>query len=240
MAQSSESSLRHRIAEGLSRGLQKARTPLIIIVAVGVAFVIGYTIWSEVNSKRIEKATTLAESMQSNFSNWQGESDAKKKQALEKTITTQISDILKTYPRTYAAQRAIFVRADMAYDSKQWKTAQSSYEELAAKFPHSYLAPLSLANAAAAAEENGDPKKAIELDKQVLEFKGLVPEIPAAIFALGRLYEGQGNTKEADTYYNKLVASYPSSGWTSLARDRIIYLAAQNQSTSPGIKPSTK
>ena len=239
MAQS-ESPLHHRVAEALSEGLKRARIPLIVIVAVGIAFVIGYTIYSEVNTKRTEKATALAEAVQTDFSNWKSESNTQKKQQLAKTINTQIDNILKHYPRTYAAQRALFVRADLAYDDKNWKTAISSYEELASRFPNSYLAPLSLVNAAAAAEEAGNPKKAIELDKQVLNFKGLVPEIPGTIFALGRLYEGQGNTKEADVYYNMLVNSYPSSGWTNLARDRIIFLAAQKEATGPGILPTGK
>jgi tetratricopeptide (TPR) repeat protein len=226
MAQSSETPLRHRIAAALSAGLERARIPLIVIVAVGVLFIVGYTIYSQVHSKHVEKATTLAESIQTEYSNWQSASDTKKQAEIEKQINTQIDTILKDYPGTYAAQRALFVRADLAYEKKDWKNAESTYEQLATKYPDSYLAAVSLVNAAASAEENGDPKKAIELNKRVLELKGLVPEIPRAIFSLGRLYEGQGDFKQADTYYNKLVDSYPSSGWTNLARDRIIYLAA--------------
>lgn len=231
MAQSSDTPLRHRIASALSTGLQRARTPLIIVLAVGVAFIIGYTIWSEVSSKRIQKATALAEKVQTEFSNWQSESNAKKKAEIEKQMTTNIDTILKVYPGTYAAQRALFIQADLAYHKKEWKKAESSYEQLANKFPQSYLAAISLANAAAAAENNGDPKKAIELDKRILTYKGLAPEVPGTIFELGRLYEGQGDLKEAQTYYKKLVDSYPSSGWTNLARDRIIYLAAKEGST---------
>ncbi|HUX22356.1 MAG TPA: tetratricopeptide repeat protein [Spirochaetia bacterium] len=238
MAQTSETPLRHRIANALSTGLQKARIPLLVIVAVGVVFIIAYTIYSEVNTKRIETATALAETLQTDYSSWQNESDSKTKTKLDAQIAGEIQSILKKYPGTYAAQRALFVQAGLAYDKKDWKSAEASYEEVATRFPNSYLATVSLANAAAAAEENGDPKKAIELDKKVLLAKGLAPEIPRAIFSLGRLYEGQGDVKEANTYYNKLVDSYPSSGWTNLARDRIIFLAAQ-EATS-GIKPIGK
>lgn len=238
MAQTSETPLRHRIADALSTGLQKARIPLLVIVAAGVVFIVAYTIYSEVNSKRIEKATALAETLQTDYSSWQNANDSKTKTKLEAQIAGEVQKILKDYPRTYAAQRALFVQAGLAFDKKEWKKSENSYEELANRFPSSYLATISLANAAAAAEENGDPKKAIELDKRVLQAKGLAPEIPRAIFALGRLYEGQGNDKEANTYYNKLVDSYPSSGWTNLARDRIIFLAAK-QGTA-GVKPSGK
>lgn len=235
MAQPSDLPFRERIAAGLSEGLRRARTPLIIIVAVGVAFVIGYTIYSEVNKKRVDRATALAATVQTDFSNWQNATAAKKKQQLETKLSAGITNILKDYPGTYAAQRALFLRADLAYHKKEWKQAQTAYEQLAKQFPQSYLAPLSLTNAAAAAEESGNPKKAIALDKQILTFKGIVPEIPRAIFSLGRLYEGQGDLKQADTYYKKLVSSYPSSGWTSLARDRMIYLAAKNQGKIPGL-----
>ena len=46
----------------------------------------------------------------------------------------------------------------------------------------------------------------------------------ATIFALGRLHESTEDTDSARSYYERLIDEYPASGWTNLARSRIITL----------------
>jgi TolA-binding protein len=198
------------------------------VLGGAIVVVIAFAIYSQVSNARAEKAAGLAATLQTDYSTWTSETDAKKKDALHKSLIAQIDTILKKYPRSYGAQRALFIRADIAFHDKNWKVAETTYAELASRFPSSYLAPVSLINAAAAAENAKDIKQAIALDKKVLNYKGIVaPEVPEALFSLGRLYETSGDTKEAKTYYNELINNYPSSGWTNLAQDRIIYLAAK-------------
>jgi len=237
MALSPELTPRQKFVVAISNALERGRTPLLIVIGAAIVVVIVFAIYTQIAGARADKAAGLAAAIQTNFSSWSSETDKTKKADLQKTLTGEIDAVVKKYPRSYGAQRALFIRADMAYEEKDWKNAITDYQLVAKRFAASYLAPVCLANAAAAAEQAGDKKQAIALDQQILDFKGLTPEIPRALFSLGRLSEETDNTKEAQIYYNQLVNTYPSSGWTNLARDRIIYLAAK---ASAAGSPQTK
>ena len=74
-------------------------------------------------------------------------------------------------------------------------------------------------------EEGGDYAKAIQTYVQIVElYNDVSPEIAHVFFSLGRLNETHGTKEAAIEYYNRIVDEYPSSGWTNLAQDRIIYL----------------
>jgi tetratricopeptide (TPR) repeat protein len=227
MALSPELTPRQKFVNTVSNALERGRTPLLIVIGAAIVIVIVFAIYTQIAGARADKAAGLAATIQTDFSSWGSETDKTKKADLQKTLTSEIDGVVKKFPRSYGAQRALFIRADMAYEEKDWKNAVADYELVAKRFPSSYLAPVCLANAAAASEQLGDQKQAIALNKQILDFKGLTPELPRALFSLGRLSEEIDNTKDAATYYNQLINTYPSSGWTNLARDRIIYLAAK-------------
>jgi len=229
MAHSPESSPRQRIVSAITSILQQGRYIILGTVIAALAVVILYAIYTEVATKRAETATREVEAIQKTYENWSTETDASKKAGMEKAIVVQTDVILKKYPRTYAAQRSLLIRGDLAYANKDWKNAVSFYTRLADRFPGSYLAVVALTDGAAANEQQGDAAGAIALDKRILSYKGLAPEIPSAIFALGRLYEEQSDKKNAQLYYNKLIDQYPDSGWTKLARDRIIALSLSTE-----------
>lgn len=225
MAQSPDHLSRERIIEAVTTVLQRGRFIILGVVVAALVIVIGYGIFTEAMAKRAQAAARAAETVQKTFESWKTQTDASQKASLEKAVIAQTDAILKRYPRTYAAQRALFLRGDLAYDQKSWKEAESFYGRLADRFPKSYLAAVALNNAAASAEELGDLKGAIAFDTRILDVKGLAPEIPMALFSIGRLYDEQGDAKNAEIYYNKLINQYPDSGWTKLARDRIIALS---------------
>jgi len=113
----------------------------------------------------------------------------------------------------------------MAFAKKEWDTAASFYMELKKMFPESYLASVSLVNAAVAYEEMGNIDKAIETYKLFLEtYRDRSPDSPRVFFTLGRLYEEKGDKENALKYYNDLTENYPDSDWTKLGKSRIIYL----------------
>ncbi len=229
MAHSPDSSPRQRIASALASILQRGRFVILGVVIAALAAVILYAIYTEVAAKRAEIATREVEAVQKTYENWSNEPDAAKKAGLEKAIVVQTNVILQRFPRTYAAQRSLLIRGDLAYTNKDWKSAVAFYTRLADRFPRSYLSLVALNNAAAVDEQQGDAAAAIELDKRILTYRGLAPEIPGALFSLGRLYEGQNDKKNAELYYKKLVDQYPDSGWTKLARDRIIALSLSTE-----------
>ncbi len=229
MARSPEPSSRQRIVSALTTIIQQGRFVILGVVIAALVAVILYAVYTEVATKRADAATRAVEAIQKTYEDWSTETDASKKATLEKAIVVQTDVILRKYPRTYAAQRSLLMRGDLAYGNKDWKSAVSYYTRLADRFPTSYLALVALTNGAAADEQQGNTAGAIELDTRILTYKGLAPEIPSAIFSLGRLYEEQGDKKNAQVYYNKLVDQYPDSGWTKLARDRIIALSLSTE-----------
>ena len=125
----------------------------------------------------------------------------------------------------YAGDRALFLLASYYFYAEQWELSAETFLKTVDANEKSYLAPVSRINAAVALEEAGKYEDAIEIYAQVIEKDGDVsPEIPRVLFSLGRLNETHGTEGSDLEYYNRLVDEYPSSSWTNLAQDRIIYL----------------
>jgi len=120
------------------------------------------------------------------------------------------------------------MRANLNYQEKEWNKSIVDFKLLASDYPNSYLAPISLTNAASAYEELKEIKNAIEIYQLVIEkYLGTSPEIPNIYFSIGRLYEQNQDTNAALVEYNNLVDTFPDSNWTNLARSRIIYLESK-------------
>jgi TolA-binding protein len=196
---------------------------LVAIIAIFV-LIIGFVVVSEIRSARIQKSTVLVEAAQNEYTAWTNASDAKKKD-IEAKLLTELDTIIKKYPALYGAQRALFIRGNLYYEKKDWKLAAENYTKLAKSFPKSYLAPVSLMDAGAAFEAAGDNASAAKQYNEIAQNYGSsTPEKPLALFSLGRLAEAKKDYKDAQKQYDLLVSDFPSSGWTNLARDRIIYL----------------
>lgn len=216
---------KEKFLQGLSSALYAYRYILIGILAAITIFVITWFIVSEVQKKRLESSTVLAEIAQSKFDSWISEEDEENAQAMAEDLLSDIARIIDLYPRLYAAQRSLLIQGQYFYETEQWTQAAASFELIAERFPASYLAPSALINAAVAYEELADISSAMELYKRILdEYETRSYEIPHVLFSLGRLSEKSTEEEEALTYYNRIVDGYPGSSWTNLARDRIIYL----------------
>jgi len=202
---------------------------LIFLVAIGLVFavIIGFVVFSEIRSARTQKSTVMVEQAQSDYNEWSTASDSNKKD-IEAKLLSELDVIVKRYPHLYSAQRALFIRGNLYYDKKEWKLAAENYTRLATSFPRSYLAAVGLLDAGAAYEQAGDNSSAVKQYQTIVSSYGKDnPEKPMALFSLGRLAEGTKDYKEAKVQYDKLVNDFPSSSWTNLARDRIIYLQTE-------------
>ena len=84
--------------------------------------------------------------------------------------------------------------------------------------------------AAVAAENAGDPERALELHRRIVDDHGDEnPEVPRALFSIGRILEQQDEVADAAEAYRQLVDDYPASSWTNLARNRIITLTVEGR-----------
>jgi TolA-binding protein len=220
---------KRKIGDVVAHIVHRIRYALWAILIAAAVFLVGYLIWSEVGKKRTVDSTVLAESAQDLFDTWGSEQDAAKKAALEKDLSDQLDRLIARYPYKYGGQRGLFLRADLRFKNKAWDDARKDYEELARRFPASYLAGISLFNAGVSAEEKGDAEAAQGLYTRVVEEYHDSGASPRALFDAARLDEQKGAWEDARKKYEQLDSDYPLSTWTKLGKNRIIALKVEGK-----------
>jgi TolA-binding protein len=217
--------IRRRISGFLSNAVRQFRIPLLAILVAAAAFLVGYVVYNEISKKLTADSTLMAERAQTQFDTWQAESDATKKAALEKDLFDELGNLIGRYPRQYGGQRGLLLRADANYEKKSWDAAFKDYQTLATRFPSSYLAPISLFNAAVCCEEKGDTDNALKLYVQASGSSYRESTVaPRALFDSGRLYEAKGDWANAQKVYQSMDGLFPQSMWTRLAKNRMVEL----------------
>lgn len=222
--QQAQEPLRRRISNFLAHTVNRFRIVLLVIVIAAAAFLVGYFVYNEIQKKLLYDSTALAEGALSIHDKWQAETDAAKKAALEKDLLDQLNRLIDRYPRQYGGQRALFLRADLNYGNKAWDAALKDYETLASRFSKSYLAPVSLFNAAVCYEEKGDVDNALKLYTRIAQTYKESTVTPRAIFDEGRLEETKASWENAKTAYESLDTLYSQSVWDKLAKNRLVEL----------------
>ncbi len=227
--QTTERQERRKISEVFAHYVHAWRYVLWGVLIAAVVFLIVYFAWSEVNRRRAIQSTAAAEDVQDLYDRWSSEASADKKAELEKDLLEKAGVVAARYPRQYGAERALFIRAGVLFDKKQWEDAAKDYQTLAARFPQSYLAPVSLFDAAVSLEEKGDRDAAQALYMKVVSAYKSSAVVPRAVFDAARIDEEKGAFEEARKKYDSLDADHPQSGWTRLAKNRIIALKVEGK-----------
>jgi tetratricopeptide (TPR) repeat protein len=221
--------MRRRINNFLARAVSRFRIALLVILVAAAAFLVGYVIYNEVSKKLIADSTLLAEHAQTQFDSWRSEPDAAKKATLEKDLFDQLGTLINRYPRQYGGQRGLSLRADANFEKKAWDAALQDYQALATRFAKSYLAPISLFNAAVCYEEKADTDNALKLYvKAAADYKDSTVA-PRALFDSGRLYEAKSDWANAQKAYQSMDGLYAQSMWTRLAKNRVVELKVQGK-----------
>ncbi|MCL1954322.1 MAG: tetratricopeptide repeat protein [Spirochaetes bacterium] len=140
-------------------------------------------------------------------------------------IQTLLSDI-EAFAKNksgYAAGKAWSMAAQIYSSRNEWQKAEETWLKAAKAGDKTYLGPISLFNAAAAAEEQGKIELAIELLQKSIDHKFEFPAAPRAQFSIGRLYEQLGNYPAAIESYRTVMINWQNVPvWQYLARSRII------------------
>jgi tetratricopeptide (TPR) repeat protein len=124
----------------------------------------------------------------------------------------------------YPAAQAWFMAANIYHERKDWEKAREAWSMAATKGVETHLAPVSLFNAAVAAEEAGDTDAAIEHYRRALAYADF-PDAARAQFAAGRLEEKKGDKDAAIADYRAVIDKWPqNTDWTNLAHSRILAL----------------
>ena len=215
--------------EKISILLQKYRLILLGIFCIAVVILITMAIVFSLRERRLDKGILRMETLLEIYeTEWIAEEDDEAKIAAEEKINAEIDFLLGEYQNSFPAQKALFIRGDMAYRQEKWSEAVSAFSTLAEEYPESYLAPVSLTYAATAAEEGEDIEGALKTLRRIIaDYPENQEEIYRGMFSIGRIEEGRGNKEEALASYNQLLDSGASNAWTSLAQSRVILLEAQ-------------
>lgn len=194
---------------------------LLILLAAALAF---YFVWTEVNKKRAADSIVAAESVQKLYGQWESESAAEAKASLDTQLLAALDKIIRDYPRQYGAERGLLLRAEYYYQKKDWEKSAADYQELAKRFPESYMASMALFDAGVCLEQLGKTDEALALYQKVADQYKDTFVAPRALFDAGRISEQKSSFNQAKTYYDRLTTDFPQSEWTVLAKNRVIEL----------------
>jgi len=134
--------------------------------------------------------------------------------------------------RGFPGSKAKSMAAEIYVIREDWSKAEEAFTAAARIGAKTYLGPISLFNAAVAAEEQSRLEEAIDLLEQALSHKFEFIQAPHAQFSVGRLNEQLGNYDEAIAAYREVLINWSDiQNWHLLARSRIIALEIKIESS---------
>lgn len=211
-------------ARRLNDAIVSRKGVLIAIGALIIVAVVGIGVASAVGEGAAKKATAALEKLEADYEAFSALEPDKRAAALEALAAS--ADALSG-GKSYAAQRALAIKAQAYGDAENPAEAEKAYADLAARFPDSHMAPVALLNAAAMAEDAGNADAALKHLESAEKLYPDAPGIGRATLSIGRLHESAKRYDKALEAYGRLVAGGEDSDWTKLARDRIIVLKSQ-------------
>jgi tetratricopeptide (TPR) repeat protein len=213
------------LTKKISDFVQKHRIVFISAISALVLALVSIGLFTIITNTISERSSRAMEIVRTKITTWSGEAEETKKADIEKEILAEIDIVIKKWPKSFAAQQALFTKAGLSAVKLDWENAETLSIEAAKRNPKSYLAPIALESAAVAAEEQGKPDSALDYYLKIIsDYKGDTPNFAHALFSASRLYEGKSEWKKAIENYQLLVADYSNSDWALLAKNRIIYL----------------
>lgn len=205
--------------------IQKNRkTLVIVVVAILGALVATGGVVTFLDSSR-KKATAEIEGVAAQYADLKSITDEKDRE----TKVAELTEKVKTYTQKmggYAKARSFELLGTIYADAKNWAEAEKAWVSASEVDSKSYLAPVALYNAAAAAEERGDSERALQLYSKVADaYSDTFPLASRAYFAVGRLSEAKKDLDSAKKAYQKIVDTWPNDGWSKFANSRLIALS---------------
>jgi tetratricopeptide (TPR) repeat protein len=203
--------------------IQKYRTPLLVLLIFLAAGIIGSVAFFSIRAELQKKAILTLEALEDRMIELGDISDTTKSM----DVQALLEEIKAFAPGTfgYASAKAYSLAADIYAARNEWARAEEFWVLSSQRAPKIYLAPLSLYNAAVAAEEQGKLDAAIGYYNQSLATSANFPAAPRAHFNIGRLYEAKHDTAAASEAYRSLIDNFPvESNWVKLAQSRLISL----------------
>lgn len=209
--------------EQITLFIQKYRVALFVFMGLLCAGVVCSAGFFSIRSSMQKKAIITVEGFEKKKADMGDFQDNLETRELD----TLLDEVITFAPSTfgYAAAKSYSLAADIYAARSEWALAEEAWALSAKKGAKTYLAPVSLFNAAVAAEEQGKPEKALDYYGQSLAFNGIFAGASRARFNIGRIHESRQDKEAAKEAYRVLIEkSSADSSWAKLAQSRIIAL----------------
>ncbi|MDR1302923.1 MAG: tetratricopeptide repeat protein [Treponema sp.] len=215
------------MSERLNRFIQRNRKPIAFGSLGILVLLIGFIATVSIRDALHTKALGQLEDFNQRYDVLRIDLEEPSKAADVQALVDELSHFAPRHTG-YAGARGYSILGSLYADKKAWEDAEKAWTNAAKVGTKTYLAPVSLCNAAFAAEEGGNIPGAIELYRQSIAFKDIFPGAARAQFSIGRLEEAQNHQEAALEAYQGLLNTWPNDAvWTSLAQSRIIFLKSR-------------
>jgi tetratricopeptide (TPR) repeat protein len=207
--------------------LQKNRKNILICAGIVVFLFVGLAVFISLQDVFHKKALAGIDELTSRFDEVRFlMADEAYAADLDKLLTDV--DVFVKNKNGYPASKAWSIAAQIHSSRKDWQKSKDAWLKAAKTGNKTYLGPISLFNAAAAAEEQGDIEQAIELLGNCIAHPFEFPAAPRAQFTIGRLYEKQNNYPAAIEAYRAVLTDWKDIPvWQYLARSRIAAISVR-------------
>src|SRR5262245_25000305 len=215
--------------------LQDYRKPLLVglFVLLLAAGVVGGVFWydrqASQKAQEMEREATRLFMMRP--------ADPQKSDALLKQAIEKYRQVVDQYPRTPAAQLALFHLGNALVQSNDLPAAIEAYQRFITLYgSNPSLVPLAQQRLAYTYLLKGDRDQAAKVFTNIVENPGALNK-DQALFELARLEETQSRPEGALAHYQELIKNYPNSPYTSEATIRSKLLDTK-KSAEPTSSPS--
>jgi tetratricopeptide (TPR) repeat protein len=212
-----------RLADFIQNNRKKLIITIVSTVVLVAAVIAGLSILDILREKALEKVENFTQ----RYDTLIIDINEPSKEAEVRTLIDELT-VFAESNSAYAGARAYSLLGSIYAEQKDWVQAEKAWTGAARTASKTYLAPVSLFNAAVAAEEQGNIDQAISLYTESASYAENFPAAPRSQFSVGRLYEEQGNTQAAIDAYRRIGEKWPSaSTWINLAQNRLIALTGR-------------
>ncbi|AEF86640.1 putative TPR domain protein [Treponema primitia ZAS-2] len=228
MATTEERKEKLSFGDALADFIQNNRKALICILAAAIVIVLGSIAGFSIRDSLRGKAISQVEDLSQRYDVLVIDINNPSKEADVEALLDELTSFAGKHSG-YPGARAYYLIASIYTEKKDWVQAEEAWSKSAKVGKKIYLAPVALYNAAVAAEEQGNLSRAISLYLESAAFDADFPDAPRAQFAVGRLYETQGDIPAALEAYRVIPEKWEAaSTWINLAQSRIIFLEGNN------------
>jgi len=209
------------LADKIGDFIQKNRKKIFIVTGIIVFLFAGFIVYLSVSDYLNKKNIAAVEELSRRYEETRINID---EDPFASGIEALVSDAEKFAGnrKGLPAAKAWSIAANIHSGRKEWAQCEEAWQNAAAAGNKTYLGPIALFNAAAAAQEQGKFEQAIDYLKRCVEHKFEFPSAPRAQFSIGSLYERLGDYSAALDAYRAVLINWPELPvWQNLARSRI-------------------